>query len=97
MAKPRPSLEAIAGAVVPLPSILPLAQPSAERARPVPARSPASRAHTSIYVSKRVCRVLRRIAIETDRERAHEVMLEAIDDVLRKYGKPSIGEIDGCK
>jgi hypothetical protein len=24
----------------------------------------------------------------------HDVMLEAIDDVLRKYGKPSVREID---
>jgi hypothetical protein len=39
--------------------------------------------------------MLRRIAFETERERAHDVMLEAIDDVLVKYGKPTIREIDG--
>jgi hypothetical protein len=38
--------------------------------------------------------MLQRIAMETGRDKVHDVMLEAIDDVLRKYGKPSIHQID---
>ena len=52
------------------------------------------RAHTSLYVSRKVARMLQRIAMETGRDKVHDVMLEAIDDVLRKYGKPSVCEID---
>ena len=48
------------------------------------------RAQTSLYVSRKVARMLQRIAMETGRDKVHDVMLEAIDDVLRKYGKPSI-------
>jgi hypothetical protein len=32
--------------------------------------------------------------METGRDKVHDVMLEAIDDLLRKYGKPSIRQID---
>ena len=41
--------------------------------------------------------MLRRIAVETDRERPHEVMLEALDLVLLKYGKPTISAIDAAR
>ena len=88
----RPSLESVAGTVAPQPPRL------VKRPAPapiVPPRPPAGRAHTSIYISRKVGRMLRRIAFETERERAHDVMLEAIDDVLVKYGKPTIREIDG--
>jgi hypothetical protein len=52
------------------------------------------RAHTSLYISRKVARVLQKIATETGRDKVHDVMLEAVDDVLRKYGKPSIRAID---
>ena len=53
-----------------------------------------ARADTSLYISRKVARVLQKIATETGRDKVHDVMLEAIEDVLRKYGKPSIRAID---
>jgi hypothetical protein len=93
MAKQRPSLSSVAGSVAG--AVAPKPPESIAVVKPIrPKPKPAGRAHTSIYIDRKVSRVLRRIAIETGRDRAHDVMLEAIDDVLRKYGLPSIDEIE---
>jgi hypothetical protein len=46
----------------------------------------------SLYLDKRVQRVIKRIAADTDR-RAHDVYLEAVDLLLRHYGQPSRAEL----
>ena len=90
MAKQHPSLEALAGAVVPKPpatteNVISIAPPASAR--------PKWRAHTSLYISKNVQRMIRRIAADLDRK-PHDVLIEAVNDVLIKYGKPGIAEID---
>jgi hypothetical protein len=41
-----------------------------------------------------VQRMIRRIAADLDRK-PHDVLIEAVNDVLIKYGKPGIAELDG--
>jgi hypothetical protein len=53
-----------------------------------------TRSHTSLYISKAVMRMLRVIAADIDK-RPHDLLVEGVDLVLRKYGKPSIDEIEG--
>jgi hypothetical protein len=55
--------------------------------------APRFRSHTSIYISKDVMRELRRIAADVDK-RPHDLLVEGVELVLRKYGKPSIAEIE---
>jgi hypothetical protein len=38
--------------------------------------------------------MIRRIAADVDKK-PHDVLLEAVNDVLIKYGKPGMAEIDG--
>jgi hypothetical protein len=86
----RPSLEAIAGGVVPKP----VAEPE-----PVEVVAPPVRRgvlHTSIYIDKRVQRVIREIAFVFDL-RPHDIYLEGIDLVLKRYGRPSIAQITSDK
>jgi hypothetical protein len=90
MAKQHPSLEALAGAVVPKPP--PATENVISIAPPAPAK-PRWRAHTSLYISKPVQRMIRRIAADLDKK-PHDVLIEAVNDVLIKYGKPGIAEID---
>ncbi len=46
----------------------------------------------SLYIGKAVQREIKAIALEYDR-RPHDVLLEAVDLVLAKYGRPSISEL----
>jgi hypothetical protein len=91
MSKKRPSLDAIAGAAAPqrhnVHDVTTLAKRRA-------AAAPKNRPHTSLYISAALKRALRRTAAELD-VKAHDLVLEGIDLVLRKYGKTSIKEIDG--
>jgi hypothetical protein len=48
--------------------------------------------HMSLYVGKRVQRVLKEIALEYDRK-PHDIMIEAVDMVLQRYGRPSVAEL----
>jgi hypothetical protein len=86
----RPSLEAIAGGVVPKLATDP--EPVEAVAPPPPVRRGVL--HTSIYIDKRVQRVIREIAFVYDL-RPHDIYLEGIDLVLKRYGRPSIAEIAG--
>lgn len=90
MAKQHPSLEALAGAVAP--KLPPTGENVISIAPPAPAK-PRWRAHTSLYISKPVQRMIRRIAADLDKK-PHDVLIEAVNDVLIKYGKPGISEID---
>lgn len=48
--------------------------------------------HMSLYVGKRVQRALKEIALEYDCK-SHDVLLEAVDMVLQRYGRPCIAEL----
>ena len=61
----------------------------------LPAIAPPQRQsapHMSLYIGKKVQRVLKEIALEYDRK-PHDLLLEAVDMMLRRYGRPSIGEL----
>ncbi len=67
--------------------------PAATRLAPGPKARPDI-VHTSIYVPKPVHRKLREIAATTDRK-VHDLIMEGVDDVLRRHGHPSIAELTG--
>ena len=48
--------------------------------------------HMSLYVGKRVQRALKEIALEYDRK-PHDVLIEAVDMVLQRYGRPTVAEL----
>lgn len=56
------------------------------------AKARASLPHMSLYIGKTVQREIKTIALDYDR-RPHDVLLEAVDLVLAKYGRPSISEL----
>ena len=46
----------------------------------------------SLYVGKRVQRASKEIALEYDRK-AHDILIEAVDMVLQRYGRPAVAEL----
>jgi hypothetical protein len=48
--------------------------------------------HMSLYVGKRVQRVLKEIALEYDRK-PHDILIEAVDLVLQRYGRPTVAKL----
>ena len=48
--------------------------------------------HMSLYVGKRVQRALKEIALEYDRK-PHDILIEAVDMVLQRYGRPTVAEL----
>ncbi len=88
MSKLRPSLEAIAQTGT---AVVQLA-PKAAALELKPARIRNDKPHISVYLDKRVQREVKRIAVDLDR-RPHDLYLEAVDLVLRHYGRRSIAEI----
>jgi hypothetical protein len=48
--------------------------------------------HTSLYISKKVQKTLKEIALEYDR-RPHDLLIEAVDLVLQRYGRPTTAEL----
>ena len=46
----------------------------------------------SLYVGKRVQRALKEIALEYDRK-PHDILIEAVDMVLQRYGRPTVAEM----
>jgi len=59
----------------------------------LPAGQPRTvKSHTTIYLSKRVLSELRRIALDFDRK-PHDLLIEGVDYVLRKYGRPSVADL----
>lgn len=69
-------------------------------AAPAIASEPATRkdrpdtVHTSLYIPKPVHRKLREIAFVEERK-VHDLVMEGIDAVLKKYGHPSVAELKG--
>lgn len=80
----------------------PLGQGESDRPNPAPASKPAGRrarpdvVHTSIYLPRQVHRKLREIAFTRD-VKVHDVIMEGIDEALRKYGHPSVAKLKGEK
>ena len=95
----RPSLEALAtsqrdGATTTQRENAVTAHRSNVTALPSAAASRPSASHTSLYVSKPVLREIKRLAIDSDRK-PHDLYIEALDLLLRKYGRPSVAELSG--
>ncbi len=96
MAKHRPSLEAFAQSVTPTPpaaaapagNVVELTPP----ASPVIATGRKDRPHTTLYLPKKVQRVIKEIALQYDCK-PHDLYLEGINLMLAHYGRPSIEDI----
>jgi hypothetical protein len=58
----------------------------------VPKKALKAAPHMSLYVGKRVQRVLKEIALEYDRK-PHDILLEAVDLVLQRYGRPTVAKL----
>lgn len=95
MARPKLQLEAFALAASPAPAELPVATPEQVNF-PASGKSDsrASRPHVSLYVDKAVQKAIKTIALEYDR-RPHDLYIEALDLLLRQYGRPSVAEMSG--
>lgn len=101
MAKHRPSLEAFAQA-----STQPAAQTTPEAAKVVELQQPPQstgtpapaalgrkdRPHVSLYLDKKVQRVIKEVALQYDKK-PHDLYLEAIDLMLTHYGRASIKDL----
>jgi hypothetical protein len=88
MSKPRPSLESIAGTVAPRPdNVIPGPNPAI---KPEPVRK--DKPHVSLYLDKRVQKVIKEIALAYDRK-PHDLYIEGINLMLRSYGKGTVDEI----
>ena len=93
MKQQRPSLEALASAIAP--------KPRQDTSNVVPGHgavgppAPARRdrlPHVSVYLDKRVQKIIKEIALTYDR-RPHDLYIEGIDLMLKRYGRPSIAEL----
>jgi hypothetical protein len=84
----RPSLEALAK------STTTLQRDNVATLHPSAAPKPPLRAapHMSLYLGKRVQRALKEIALEYDRK-THDILIEAVDMVLQRYGRPTVAEL----
>jgi hypothetical protein len=48
--------------------------------------------HASLYLDRRVIRVLKEVALPYDKK-VHDLLIEGVNMVLHKYGRPSVEEI----
>jgi hypothetical protein len=98
MAKHRPSLEAFAQSGTPEPAQVTISDEMAslkavELVQPAAVASVRKdRPHTTLYLSKKVQRVIKEIAFQYDRK-PHDLYLEGINLMLTQYGRPSIDDI----
>ena len=96
MAKHRPSLEAFAQSAAPIPATATSCQHRGDQrgsTRVVHAATTRKdRPHTTLYLSKKVQRVIKEIALQYDRK-PHDLYLEGINLMLTQYGRPSINDI----
>jgi hypothetical protein len=68
--------------------------PPEEEAAPAGRRPRPDVVHSSVYLPKRVHRHLREIAFTRD-VKVHDLILEGIDEVLRRHGHPGVAELKG--
>jgi len=98
MAKQRPSLEAFAqaGNALQLSGSKQLeAGQGTTAAEPKPdsaLKARQDRPHTTLYLDKKVQRVIKEIALQYDRK-AHDLYLEGINLMLAQYGRPPIEDL----
>jgi hypothetical protein len=80
MSKPRPSLESIAGTVAPRPdNVIPGPNPAT---KPEPVRK--DKPHVSLYLDKRVQKVIKEIALAYDRK-PHDLYIERVTQTGRRW------------
>jgi hypothetical protein len=89
MSKQRPSLETLAQGAATLSRDNVTALQRDHVAALPPRRSMP---HTSLYIGKKVQRALKEIALEYDR-RQHDLLIEGVDLVLQRYGRPTVAEL----
>ena len=91
MSRSNLSVEALAAAVAPKPEPAGnvIAGPGANTVRPR-----RDKPHVSLYLAKAVQREIKRIAIDYDCK-PHDLLIEAVNLMLAKYGRPCIAEILG--
>jgi hypothetical protein len=89
MSKQRPSLETLAQGAATLQRDN-VAALQRDRVAALPPRRSAP--HTSLYIGKKVQRALKEIALEYDR-RQHDLLIEGVDLVLQRYGRPTVAEL----
>lgn len=101
MAKHRPSLEAFAQAgtqpaaptAAEATKVVELKQPPQSSSTPAPAApGRKDRPHVSLYLDKKVQRVIKEVALQYDKK-PHDLYLEAIDLMLTHYGRASIKDL----
>jgi len=99
MAKQRPSLEAFAKAgneLQPGAFIDPETRQSVVTNRELKQETAPQvrqdRPHTTLYLEKKVQRVIKEIALQYDRK-VHDLYIEGINLMLTRYGRPSIDEL----
>lgn len=101
MAKHRPSLEAFAQAgtqpaaatAAEAAKVVELKQPPQNTSAPAPAtHGRKDRPHVSLYLDKKVQRVIKEVALQYDKK-PHDLYLEAIDLMLTHYGRASIKDL----
>lgn len=90
MSKPRPSLELFASTVAPRSDNVVLGPHPAAKLEPAPVRK--DKPHLSLYLDKRVQKVIKEIALAYDR-RPHDLYIEGVNMLLKSYGKPTVAEI----
>ena len=66
--------------------------PTPEARGRAPGKAPADFARVGLYLPPRVAKEIKMVAFTHDRK-AHDIYLEAVDLVLRKYGRASIREL----
>jgi hypothetical protein len=100
MAKHRPSLEAFAQAGTQPPAsttaeatkVVELKQPESASTSVAIAPGRKDRPHVSLYLDKKVQRVIKEVALQYDKK-PHDLYLEAIDLMLIQYGRASIKDL----
>jgi hypothetical protein len=66
--------------------------PAAAESRPAGRKPRPDIVHTSVYLPKPVYQKLREIAFMTD-QKIHDVIMEGVDQALRRYGHPGVVEL----
>lgn len=72
----------------------PPGQAETEPPKPAGRRARPDVVHTSVYLPRAVHRKLREIAFTRD-VKVHDVIMEGIDEALRKHGHPSVEALKG--
>lgn len=50
------------------------------------------RPHTTLYLDRRVVKVIKEIALHYDKK-PHDLLIEGVNLMLARYGRPSVGDL----